>query len=86
MKNLTQGILACDTIKEIQDAVDACHAWMIAHVPGYTAKLWDEPKQSGKDGKISIYVDHRVFDALTPTLLQKIAAIKPADTLAFLKP
>jgi len=75
-----QGLLLSDNLAEVNDAADICHAWMIAHVPGYTAQLWDKPKKRKSDGKTSIYIDHRVFDALTPTLSQKIATISPTDT------
>jgi hypothetical protein len=69
----------CDILGEAQDAARACQNWMLAHVPGYTAQLWDKPKQRNKDGKFSIYIDHRVLNALTPVLSAQIAAPNPAD-------
>jgi len=79
MKTLTQGILTCDTLQQGQEAAHLCHQWMIDHVPGYTAQIWDEPKQRLNDRKLSIYIDYRVLDALTPAQLAGLAAPNPAD-------
>jgi hypothetical protein len=79
MNTLTQGLLICGTLAEAQDAARACQDWMLAHVPAYTAQLWDQPKLRPSDGACAIYIDTRVLAALTPAQLARLAAPNPAD-------
>ena len=72
-------------LQQRQEIAHLCHQWMIDHVPGYTAKIWDEPRKRKSDGKYFIYIDHRVFDALTPAISINITEINTLDTWEPLK-
>ena len=75
----TPGLFICATLEEGQQAAAACQQWMKDHVSGYSAQIWDQPRQRDSDGKFSIYIDFRVFNALTPDQQLAVEDPNPAD-------
>jgi hypothetical protein len=79
MSTICQGFIICDTAEEARKAAAACQQWMMDHVPGYTAQVWDQPRRHAADGMFAIYVDERVFSALEPPRRERLEKPDPAD-------
>ena len=82
MSKLTEGLLVCGTLEEVQQAARACQQWMVDNVARYAGEYWDQPKQRAKDGKFSICVDARVGKALAPEQRERVEQLCPVMALA----